>query len=317
MSFQLSRLIAPCAASVFVFIGCNGSSEPDDGTFAGGEVEVVFAGQVGDEPFACGVTYSDVGAHGSMAMGQDLRFYVSDVRLITSSGEDVLLESSDRDPWQTPEVALIDFEDGTGACEKSGNGPTNDRIVGSVPSGEYVGIAFSVSVPEDLNHGDPTTAADPLQVTAMQWNWLLGYKFMRAEMVPMHGSHGEGGAHGHHDAMGGASMDGEGHAGHALDSQFHLGSLACANDGGDAMGPPAQSCERPNRNEIRFEAFHPGREAIVVDLAAIMEHIDLSAANHCHGMPHESCEHFFDSVGLDFTTGQRKGGQSAFRVQDR
>jgi uncharacterized repeat protein (TIGR04052 family) len=231
-----------------------------------------------------------------------------------------------RSPWQTPDVALIDFEDGTGPCETSGNSAMNNRITGKVPKEYCLGVAFSLSVPEELNHGDPTEAPAPLQVTAMQWNWLLGYKFMRAEVKPvMKQMSGEGGAPGHMNRGGADQAGGMGGAAGAagqpgtgaMDSQFHLGSLACANDGGDALAPPAGSCMKPNRAEIRFDLFHPGEDLIEVDLAEIMKNIDLSKMNHCHGMPNDSCPAFYASVGLDYDSGEAKKTQSAFRVHSR
>src|SRR5690606_3883639 len=104
---------------------------------------------------------------------------------------------------------------------------------------------------------------------------------------------------------------------HPLDSQFHLGSLGCANQGGDVAEGPTSSCSLPNRNEIVLERFDPSAHVIVADLAEMMRKVDLSVTNHCHGAPGPACTNFYAAVGLDSTTGQPRVGQTAFRVQAR
>ncbi|PJN92728.1 metallo-mystery pair system four-Cys motif protein, partial [Amaricoccus sp. HAR-UPW-R2A-40] len=47
-----------------------------------------------------------------------------------------------------------------------------------------VGLAFEIGVPFDLNHGDPTLAPAPLDLTAMFWTWRGGYKFLKFEVAP-------------------------------------------------------------------------------------------------------------------------------------
>lgn len=298
---------------------CSGDEDPSH--FTGGKVELIFRGQVGEREFVCGDAYMGLGKNEETAMAQDLRFYVSRLRLITEAGDEVPVHLDARDRWQTPEVALLDFEDGTGPCETNGNGPTNDRVTGSVPTGTYTGLVFSMSVPEQLNHEDPTLADAPLQVTAMQWSWLSGYKFIRAEMKPMIRDSGSGGAGGQmqlgaqmHD-MGGQAHPIDRDAGHALDSQFHLGSLACFGQPGDTGH--AMSCAKPNRNELRFESFNPQKQMIVADLLEMMKEVDLGVTNHCHGAPHDSCPGYFRAVGIDYDSGELIEGQTAFRVEER
>lgn len=290
---------------------CTGSQSDEVPSFSGGELTLRFAGKVAQEPFACGVSYSGIGKDDSTALGQDLRFFVSAVRLVDTNGNEVPFAIRARDPWQTPDVALLDFEEGTGPCETNGNAAMNAVIVGSAPEGRYVGVVFSISVPEPINHEDPSTSEGPLQVTAMQWSWLMGYKFLRAEMKPLAYPSGMDGTAGAGGAGGAAHHGGQEHPGHGRDSQFHLGSLACSADAGE------YSCDRPNRNEIRLESFHPDKHVIVADLAEMMKEVDLGAMNHCHGMPSAACPSFYASVGLDYETGQHVGGQTAFRLERR
>ena len=53
---------------------------------------------------------------------------------------------------------------------------------GSAPRASYSGVRFTMGVPFELNHGDPTVAPSPLNITAMFWNWQGGYKFLKADM---------------------------------------------------------------------------------------------------------------------------------------
>lgn len=289
------------------FLACNGDENAGEYEFAGGEFNIYFAATVGDEEFACGRSYAAVGSRDTMVEAQDFRFYVSNLRLVTTAGDEVEVDIVDDPPFQSSWVALLDFEDATGACENNGSAETNTTVRLSAPKGHYRGLRFSTSVPEEVNHRDPTTNPDPLQVTAMQWNWLLGYKFMRAEMRPLHGG-----------GMGGAGGAGD-HAGHGqmgADSQFHLGSLGCTNDAGGTAGPD-EACKKPNRNEIYLEEFHPEKDAIVADLGAMMGGTDLTQMNHCHGSPNEVCVSNYESVGIDYDTGALLETQRAFRKEER
>ncbi|ATX65604.1 metallo-mystery pair system four-Cys motif protein [Roseinatronobacter bogoriensis subsp. barguzinensis] len=76
--------------------------------------------------------------------------------------------------WQVADVAQLDFEDATGTCV-NGTPDMNNSLRGTVPAGEYTGLDFDIGVPFDLNHGDPTLAASPLNLTAMFWNWQGAY----------------------------------------------------------------------------------------------------------------------------------------------
>jgi hypothetical protein len=76
---------------------------------------------VGAEAFACGKQYV-AGATRRLVEPRDFRFYVEDVGLVGEGGKIVKVAMDGRAPWQVPDVALLDFEDGTGACTE-GNAP--------------------------------------------------------------------------------------------------------------------------------------------------------------------------------------------------
>ncbi|MEO1102626.1 MAG: MbnP family copper-binding protein, partial [Pseudomonadota bacterium] len=139
-------------------------------------------GEFSGLPFSCAQTYQDVGVSGSTVEVADYRLFISDVALVMADGARVPLTLDQDGAWQFGPVALIDFEDGTGACT-NGTAETNTTITGTAPADEYTGLAFSVGVPFDLNHGDPTLAASPLNLTAMFWNWRAGYKFVKLDIA--------------------------------------------------------------------------------------------------------------------------------------
>jgi uncharacterized repeat protein (TIGR04052 family) len=292
-----------------LFFACDGNDNAGEYQFKGGEFRIEFRAKVGDEDFACGESYEGIGSGDVMAEAQDFRFYVSDIRLIKTDGEEVDVEIIERAPFQASTVALLDFEDASGACATSGSEETNTSLLVSAPAGDYRGIRFSTSVPEELNHEDPLKNPGPLQVTAMQWNWLLGYKFMRAEMKPM--------SHGNMGGMGGMGENGAGAGGErpthmAMDSQFHMGSLGCQSD--EDAADPTFSCKKENRNDIYLEEFHPGEQAIEADVRAIFEDTDFEKMNHCHGAPNDVCIGNYRSVGVDYESGELLESQSVFRA---
>jgi uncharacterized repeat protein (TIGR04052 family) len=271
-------------------------------------VTLSFRAQFDDAPFACGQKYSGQGSTKVEVTPQDLRLYVSELALLTVDGDEVPVQMDVRSPWQVREVALLDFEDATGAC-KNGNEDLNSKITGRVPPGEYVGVRFSTAVPKSLNHEDPAKLPEPLQAGGMTWGWLFGYKFIRAEVMATAAPADE-------------EMPGMG--------LFHLGSTGCDNTpsagggaGGEggAPGPdyeagPSVDCSLQNRNSIQLDDFDPQEDAIVIDVEKMMSGVDLSLPSMCHGMG-DACGPMFESVGVDLMTGEASEGQTVFRVEPR
>jgi uncharacterized repeat protein (TIGR04052 family) len=245
-------------------------------------VSIQFAAAVGGEDFACGQTYANQGTAGTSVTPRDFRFYVQDVRLINAAGQDVPVTLDVRAPWQTATVAMLDFEDGQGAC-LGGDAGTNAVITGTVPAGTYVGVAFRNGVPEDLNHDDPTTLPAPLQSPGMHWSWLSGFRFMRAQLSQ---------------------------SGGAAQQAFEPGSTGCSGD------PVAGTvvCSRPNRNEVRFGAFNATTNTIVADIGAIFAQLNLSQTNECHGTD-AVCETMYTALGVNFSTGAALAAQQVYRVE--
>ncbi len=91
-------------------------------------------------------------------------YYVSNIRLVPTSGADVVYDT----------VLLINA---TNAGQP--------YILGELPVGDYQTIKFDIGLDSARNHSDPSTysAQHPmyLQSPSMHWSWSSGYIFMRVE----------------------------------------------------------------------------------------------------------------------------------------
>ncbi|MDC3952702.1 MbnP family copper-binding protein [Polyangium jinanense] len=233
--------------------GGNGGSGGAGGAGGGGpggggpgriDVELAFEGRVGNEVFDCGKTFT-AGSASTEVRITDFRLYVHDVRLLRTDGSDVPVELTQDGLWQHENLALLDFENKTGACA-NGTSETNGVIRGQVEDVTYTGIAFKVGVPFELNHGDASAAPSPLNLSALFWNWNGGYKFLRVDAAPT--------------AAGGGAFN------------VHIGSTGCTEDAAGAV----TACDRPNRPEVRLSGFDPLKSKIVIDYAALVADSDLS-----------------------------------------
>lgn len=267
------------------------AADESSGTETGGEtmaVSVQFAAAIGGEPWACGQTYAGVGTPPTDVEPRDLRFFVQDVRLVRASdGEAVPLVFDVVEPWQAETVALLDFEDGSGACaDAGGDVETNTVVTGVVPVDDYDGLRFTVGVPEDLNHDDPLELPAPLTAGSMTWGWLFGFKFIKVEVQEVVEDPPFGGG------------------------TFHLGSNGCT-------GMPAVeeiTCALPNRAEIELAAFDVATDSVVLDVGALFAETDIVADTQCHSFQAE-CAPLFDRVGIDLASGLPSPTQVVFDVE--
>jgi uncharacterized repeat protein (TIGR04052 family) len=261
-------------------------------------VTLQFAASFGDSPALCGGSYPGVGTSGATVEVRDLRFFVSDVELVTEGGEAVPLAMDLAAPWQDGEVALVDLEDGSAGCAESGNAALNARVTGTVPAGDYTGLRFRVGVPEDANHQDTGKAAPPLDVTPMFWVWQSGYKFLRVDL-------------------------GNGTAPPSDRWNIHLGATGCVSE--SPVTAPELACAKPNRPLVTLSGFDPRAGTVVLDIAALVAAADVSVntaetAPGCMSGANDAteCAGVFANLGLDFQAGDCLNGcsgQSAFRAQ--
>jgi len=269
-------------------------------SLAADPVTIQFAARAGDQPVTCGQAISGIGASAATVQIQDFRIYVSAVRLVDRQGAEHPVTLTPDGVWQGERVALLDFENATGNC--NGNGPTNTRLVGTVEAGDYVGIAFDIGVPVDLNHQDPTLAEAPLNFTALTWPWRWGYKFTTIDLET-----------GRSEPATGAM------AGHAASGfSIHLGSVDCGE--GSPRVAPERPCASPNRATIRLDGFEASRDLIVLDLAALLAGTDVTVnapetASGCMSTADDGdCVGIMDRLGLTFR-GKASGGQRFVRSE--
>lgn len=255
------------------------------------DVTLQFAGRINGVDAACDTDFTGVGTEASDAQVRDFRMYVSNIRLVDGDGEEVELELEQDGTWQFENVALLDFEDGTGLCADTGNADLNSTVVGTVPEGDYTGVRFDVGVPADLNHTDPNIAEAPLNVLPMTWNWLAGRKFVRFDLL----------------------VD------NFPDDNFgwntHLGSQGCMNGKKpNPMEPPTDDCSRPQRPAIALDTFDIETNTIVVDAGTLLGNVDVSGnvagAPGCMSffpadpqMQDNDCADVFPNYGMDWQTG--------------
>jgi uncharacterized repeat protein (TIGR04052 family) len=256
------------------------------------EITLRFSGGVGDQVFSCGDEYEGIGTTQATLIPTDFRFYVSDIRLVTEEGEEVPLSlDQDFQPWQFDDVALLDFEDGSGPCGSLGNSLLNDTVRGTVPHGEYTGVRFEMGIPFDLNHGNQATAPDPLSLGALFWSWQGGYKFIRVDSINLSGQ----------------------------EFRVHLGSTGCE---GDPPRSPVTSCAQPNRVAVELDEFDVHSDVIVADLAALLadSNIEFNTPDTPPGcMANQTdpdCDAVFANFGLSREDGtSNPSAQKFFRAE--
>ena len=223
-----------------------------------------------------------VGCDDSEIALSDLRFYLSSLEFVDTDGDAHRLELHREIPWQQPDLALIDLENGQGPC-RSGSAENFSYVVGGVPPGEYRALRFTVGVPFDRNHANPLTAKAPLDDPAMHWHWRSGYKFIRAGVTTIN--------------------DG---------FWIHVGSTGCEGTVRNISG-----CRFPNRVTVELVGFVPNSDAVAIDLKAFFDGVDLDngVPGDCSSGPAESaCIAPFAALGIDFETGALEGRQSVFSI---
>jgi uncharacterized repeat protein (TIGR04052 family) len=250
---------------------------------------VMFDARVGDKPFKCTDTYAGLGTTAAEVKISDFRLYVHDVTLHQKGGADVPVDLVQDGLWQYKNVALLDFEDKTGACS-NGTAETNVSITGAAPAGTYDGLSFKVGIPFALNHADVASAPSPLNLSGLFWSWNSGYKFVRIDAAPT----GFG------------------------PFLVHVGSTDCQGDFADGG---VSACDRPNVAQVNLSGFDLDHNMVVVDYAALVAGSDLSknvgGAPGCMSGPTDpECPAIFSRIGIDITDGSlHPDQQKLFRLE--
>lgn len=250
-------------------------------------ITLQFRATVGEETFACGNLYHNVGTTKADIVPSDFRFYIYNVRLVTRTGQVVPLKLDQDHTWQLDDLALLDFENKQTPC---GNGTTatNTTVHGMAPPADYTGVRFQLGLPFDRNHGNQAIAPSPLDLTGMFWSWQDGYRFLKIDT--------------------------------AFDNvRVHLGSTGCV------LGSHANvvtSCARLNIAEVDLDGFNPASNTIVADLGALLASSDITSNQPntppgCESDPvDQDCDPMFTNLGLHFSDGTPSPAtQSFFRVE--
>lgn len=271
-------LVAACATSTTD----TSSTDETDATSDYPEA-VVFDAVFGDVQADCGTTFEGLGTSGATAELRDLRFFVHDLRLSGPSGQGTIVMDNDG-TWQNGRTGLLDFENGSGACAESGDSRTNDRIVGSIPEGDWDTLTFTIGVPFSSNHLDIVASEAPLDLSSMFWNWQTGHKFMRVDLQAQ------------------ASPQ-------PLKWNLHIGSAGCTS--GSALDAPLGDCDRPNLATISVPYDPFEGDVVVLDLAQLFlgSNIELNTEGSppgCMSDPLDTaeCSPVFVSLGMIYATGE-------------
>jgi len=253
-------------------------------------VVIRFAATAGGAAVGCGTSLSSIGTTRSTVNIVDFRFYVSKLRLLKADGSETPVALTQDGLWQVDDVALLDFEDATGACA-NGTPETRSVIEGTVPAGEYTGVRFEVGLPFDKNHADATLAPSPLNLSRMFWNWNGGYKFIRLDIRS---------------------------TGQPRGWLVHLGSTGCSPAGGPSTVPV--SCSNRNAVAVDLPSFAPARDVIDMDVAALFaaSNVDVNTEKTplgcMSGSGDPECAGLFEQLGL--AIGERPAGtQKVFRTK--
>lgn len=256
-------------------------------------VEIHFAFKSGKQDINCGTPAIPLGRRDTPSKLVDARFYVYGVALIDVKGTEFPLALVQNE-WQYTNVALLDFEDGSGQDGGCSEGtPGTNRIVrGNIPVGKYQGLVFHVGVPVlgkdeaagkivSLNHSSHTTAPAPLNSSPMSWSWQVGRKFMKIEVQPENGRTRANGK--------------------KVVWPFHLGSTGCL---GNPVNGEIVACTRPNRLPVRFPQFNHEKQLVVLDISELFADADLSSPQRGEGgcmssLGTPGCQALFDRLALN------------------
>ncbi|MBK7946119.1 MAG: hypothetical protein IPJ85_12815 [Flavobacteriales bacterium] len=148
------RYLLPLFTASLLLVGCRKDDEVKDPQ--GPVLRLRVVPEWEGQPFQ---TFTEYRAPGNIRFKAEmLRFYLSDIRAVSASGEHALSA-----------VKLLDL----------GNGDYNLDF--AAPEGSWLGLRAGIGLPSALNHTDPALYGDghPLSVnTGMYWTWADGYKFV-------------------------------------------------------------------------------------------------------------------------------------------
>lgn len=255
-------------------------------------VAVAFAITADGKQAGCGAPLADIGSGHLTAKLHEARLYVYGFKLIDSKGKRTPIALTQNE-WQYGDVALLDFKDARGGnapCTE-GNPAKNTTIVGAAPAGSYVGLEFSVGAPVEtivdgkpvpINHSNVETAAPPLDVVGMAWNWQAGRRFVTLEVDPPSPV---------------IKADGS----KTRSWMVHIGSTGCK--GNPATGEIV-SCAHENRFSVVLDRFDAKKQRVEFDFTRLFEKSDITvdkggAVGCMSALDDPECPAIFEALGLN------------------
>ena len=268
-------------------------------------VSIAFGVTADGKQVGCGASLPNLGSGHVETKLHDARFYVYGVKLIDKKGERTPITLAQND-WQYADLALLDFKDARGGnapCSET-NPAKNTSVTGTAPQGSYVGLEFSVGVPVEaqvdgktvaLNHSAMETAAPPLDIAAMAWNWQAGRKFMLIEVDP-------------------PSFVIKADGSKSKSWLVHLGSNGCK--GNPATGEIV-ACAHQNCFTVTFDRFNAKTQQVNLDLTTLFKDSDIAvdkggAVGCMTALDDPECPAIFKALGLnlvDTAPGAADAGQ--------
>ena len=283
--------LSVCAIAALSACGGGGSSGPK-------AVTIDFAAVAGSTAINCASTVTNLGTTNAQGTLSDLRFYVSNVKLVKADGSTQALTLDKTDDFNatlgSDTVSLIDLEDKTGTC--AGTTAMNTSIKGTVPAGDYVGMKMTLGVPFAMNHTDAAadTAVTPAVINnavhpGMAWSWAGGRKFTKIEVTNSSWT--------------------------APFFYVHLGSTGCT--GTNPAAGQVDACSRPNRVDFSLSSFNPDTQKVAGDVKALLSTNNVTlngpvtpisgivaGPGGCmSGATDYECGEIFNALSLDLITG--------------
>lgn len=317
----MNKCIGMGVVSVLMaLVGCGGSSSSSDTNQQAAETQLSlpFKAVVGSDPVSCGNTFTGLGTSGTDVSFADFRFFVHDLALVTDQGEVIPVSLDASAAGQNADVALLDFRDKADVNDNGDlvdvctagtdeNPSFKDTVQGAVtldPAVTIQSLQFSLGVPFNLNHANPTSAEEPLrspgQAAGMTWNWQNGYKFLAADVLPV-----------------GASR-----------WNIHVGSTGCEVTPSELeQGAEPETCANENRLRVTLPVGALALEnlAIQVDYAALVSGsnlgLDEGGAPGCMSFPGDpECDAVFERLALPWGGESNSGGNpnaTVFSIVER
>ncbi|XDD42465.1 MbnP family copper-binding protein [Leptospira sp. WS60.C2] len=255
---------------LFVFMSCDIKSKSGDNetlallalASAPQSVNLNFEALVGGQS----VTFNDTNktVDGKTVKFKDFRYYISEVKLVRADGSTADVSLASDNVWQNSGVALIDFE-------TFKTSETRNLVTGTVQTGVYTGIQFTVGVPEALNHLDRATASAPLNIGSMTWAWAGGYKHANIEF---------------------SINDNVGY------TQFHMGSS------GTCGSAPNFGCTKKFRASIQLSGqINPSNQTIGFDVDKLIQGYSTIGAQSCMPGTAAPCDTLVQAFGINISSG--------------